>query len=378
MGKSIQRIQLLFGVIYVMITVIFAIAVSTMLINSSKESMENNASNLIAADAHQIELNVDNYLDTVETVCCLLFSDETYYGYYDTNPNLTEYERIVAKDTITSRIVDLGMMENFSDFGVIYPNDKSAGWISQTTESMFPNGGTYEFFSGLITDSSREEGWATEVMGNTDRIYFVKRLNPNAIAVLSFYTNEFDSVFTVPDELSRMTVRMVDSEGIIIYSTDESEVSNTLPSDIASMIGDQTGISAMDDNYLVTSNVLSNGWSVVTSIPTSYLMQDQVRLSSVITIIVIADLMLLVGLLLLGKYLIFDGNFQPQFREVMETDDTNVDEYIEETTEEVIVKIYDVEEPESDANGEKMPTVNVPLDKAKQIIASDIESDINE
>lgn len=304
MGKSIQRIQLIFGAIYIVITVIFAVVTSSMFINSSRKTMEKNASDLIAADSHQIELNVDSYLDTVETVCSLLFSDENYYAYYDTNPDLTDYERIVAKDAITARIVDLGMMENFCDFGVVYSNDKNAGWISQTTESMFPNGGTYAYFSSLITDTRREEGWATGVMGNNDRIYFVKRLNPNAVAVLSFYTNEFDRVFTVPDELSQMTVRMLDSNGVIIYSTDESEVSNCLPEDISAMINDQTGISAMDDNYLVTSNNLNNGWRVVTSIPTSYLMKDQIvlRTTVIMIVVVISVAIILVQLLILSRF----------------------------------------------------------------------------
>lgn len=304
MEKNIQKIQLIFGVVYVAITVIFAVVVSSMFINSSRKTMEKNASDLIAADSHQIELNVDSYLDTVETVCSLLFSDENYYEYYDTNPNLSDYERIVAKDAITARIVDLGMMENFSDFGVVYANDKNAGWISQTTESMFPNGGIYSYFSGLVTDTRREEGWATGVMGNTDRIYFVKRLNSNAIAVLSFYTNEFDRVFTVPDELSQMTVRMLDEDGVIIYSTDENEVTNRLPDDISSMINDQTGISAMNDNYLVTSNNLTNGWRVVTSIPTSYLMHDQIQLRTtvIMIVVVISVAIILIQLLILTKF----------------------------------------------------------------------------
>lgn len=304
MGKSIQKIQFIFGIVYVAITVIFAVVVSSMFINSSRETMEKNASDLIAADAHQIELNVDSYLDTVETVCSLLFSDEDYYGYYDTNPDLSDYERIVAKDAIAARIIDLGMMENFCDFGVVYPNDKYAGWISQTTESMFPNGGTYEYFSGLITDVRREEGWATGVMGNTERIYFVKRLNPNAVAVLSFYTNEFNRVFTVPDELSQMTVRMLDGNGVIIYSTDESEIANCLPEDISLMINDQTGISAMDDNYLVTSNNLNNGWRVVTSISTANLMQDQINLrTTVIMIVVVISLVIIfIQLVILTRF----------------------------------------------------------------------------
>lgn len=304
MGKSVQKIQLLFGIVYVTITIIFAVVVSAMFVNSSRQTMENNSSDFIAADAHQIELNVDSYLDTVKTVCSLLFSDEAYYGYYDTNPDLSDYDRIVAKDAITARIVDLGMMENFADFGVVYPNDKNAGWISQTTESMFPDGGIYNFFAGLITDEGREEGWATRVMGNTERIFFVKRLNPNAIAVLSFYTNEFDGVFTVPDELSQMTVRMLDNEGVIIYSTDESEIDAYLPEDISSMIGEQSGISAMDKNYLVTSNNLSNGWKVVTSIPTDYLMKDQIRLSTVVTmiVVVVAVAIIVIQLLILKKF----------------------------------------------------------------------------
>lgn len=304
MGKSLQRIQITFGAMYITVTIVFTIVVSSLLLGSLKRTAEKSASDFISADAHQIELNIDNFLETVETVCSLLYSDEAYYGYYDTNPDLSDYDKVIAKDAITTRIIDLGMMMNFSDFGVIYSNDRSAGWISQTTGSMFTNGGTYDYFSSLITDPLREEGWATNVMGNNDRIYFIKRLNPNAIAVLSIYTNELNSVFSVPDELSAMTVRMVDSTGTIIYSTDESEIAMALPSDISMMIGDQTGISALDSNYVVTSNNLSNGWRLVTSISTSYLMKDEIAITTTVSvmIIIVSLLIVLFQLIVLKRY----------------------------------------------------------------------------
>ncbi len=53
---------------------------SFILISRSSLTLRKNASNLIAANTRQIELNIDNYLESIERAASLLYSDENYYS----------------------------------------------------------------------------------------------------------------------------------------------------------------------------------------------------------------------------------------------------------------------------------------------------------
>lgn len=259
--------QMLVTVTMSVILVAVSLIINYMLISSSNDSMKRQISGLVASNTHQMELNIDSYFKKVEKVAALLFSDETYYAYDATQPPSEQYDKIQAEDTINEKIVDLGLMENFSDFGIIYANDETIGWISQTTQAEFTDGGIYDEFSGVIRDSEKESGWSYGIKDNYDRIYYVQRLNPNAVAMVSFYTSELGNVINVPDELSDMMVRMVDQDNRIIYSTNDQEISGELPEEISGLLNGKTGISVFNQDYLVISHKLANDWSLVCSVP---------------------------------------------------------------------------------------------------------------
>lgn len=48
-----------------------------------------------------------------------MFADEKYYAYDATDESMDEYHRVVSEEEITDRIVDIGLMENFSDFSIL-------------------------------------------------------------------------------------------------------------------------------------------------------------------------------------------------------------------------------------------------------------------
>ena len=50
--------------------------------------------------------------------------DLHYYLYDASDPSLSDYEKIQSETLILNRIVDLGMMNNFCDFGIVYANDR--------------------------------------------------------------------------------------------------------------------------------------------------------------------------------------------------------------------------------------------------------------
>ena len=265
-----------------------------------RQFISSGISYFIAADAHQMELNVDSYMNNVQQVTALLFSDKDYYLYDATDPSLSDYDKIQSEALILNRIVDLGMMNNFCDFGIVYANDSTTGWISQVTNQMFKDGGIYSYFaSSIAPDNLKQDAWLVNVMDNTERIYYVKRLNPNALCVVSFYINELENVLAAPNELSDMTIRLVTADNYVVYSTADDEQATQLDPVIVDIIGDNVGITAVNSRYLITSNRLTNGWKVVCSMPVASIMADQVAATKTLVVVVLLITILAVLTLLL-------------------------------------------------------------------------------
>ena len=148
-GRKFRWLQIEILVVFAAIIMIVIFLLDYVILNNTKQAMESNASNLIAANSRQIQLNINSYLQRMETVPTLLFSDESYYLYDATDENMEEYDKVKCEETIQNRITDIGLMENYSDFGIVYADDHVVGWISHGTEDIFPDGGMYEAFSGL-------------------------------------------------------------------------------------------------------------------------------------------------------------------------------------------------------------------------------------
>ena len=263
----------------------------------SGRAMQTTVSKLIAANSRQIQLNINSYLERTETISTLLFSDESYYLYDETDPALSDYDKIKKEEVINARIVDIGLMENYSDFVIVYSDDHKVGWVSNGIQDLFPEGGVYDTFASYITNSRKKDGWCFGVNGSTDRIYYIKRLNPNAILVSSIYTRELSSVFVYPEQLEDMTIRLVGQEDRILFSSEHSEIGEKLPENIAKDIG------RTDSEYIINSNICSNGWRVICSIPTESILRENHRLRVIILLISLgmAALILLVGLLLITR-----------------------------------------------------------------------------
>lgn len=291
------KILIVFSAVILIVTALLDFVV----LELSGNAMKTNASNLIAADSRQLQLNINSYLERTETISTLLFSDEAYYLYDETADSLSDYDKIKNEELIRNRIVDIGLMENYADFGIIYPDDHKVGWISHGTEDLFPNGGFYETFSGYISNQRKKDGWCFGLNGNIDRMYYIKRLNPNAILVSSIYTRELSSVFIHPEQLEDMTIRLVNQDDIIMFSSQPDEIGQSLPEEIIQRLADRT--SRADSDYILNSNTCSNNWRVICSIPTESILRENIRLRRITLWISVslAALVLVIGLSLITR-----------------------------------------------------------------------------
>ena len=269
------EILILFAVLILIVTAILDFVV----LELSGNAMEQNASNLIGANSRQLELNINSYLERAETLSTLLFSDEAYYLYDATDPSLSDYDKIKSEEVIQNRIVDIGLMENYADFAIVYTDDHKIGWISHGTQDLFPEGGFYDAFSVYAANSRKKDGWCFGLNGNTDRIYYVKRLNEHAILLTSLYTRELSSVFVRPEQLEDMTIRLVDQADTIIYSSEQAEIGQTLPDDI------RNGLTTPQEDHIINSNTCDNEWRVICSIPTDSILRENHRLRTITLLI---------------------------------------------------------------------------------------------
>ncbi len=293
-------------VAFAVIITIVILFIDYVILEKSKKAMQENASNLVAANSRQIELNINSYLERMETIPTLLFSDKNYYLYDATDESLDEYDKVKSEEEILNRIVDIGLMENYSDFGIVYSNGHTVGWISHGTDDMFPEGGLYEAFSEYIENSKKNDGWCFGLNGCIDRIYYIKRLNENALLESATYTRELESVFIYPEQIEDMTIRLVDTENVIIFSSDESEIGTVLPYEISNEIqkkvkkdADMKGIdhSIIGDRFIINTNECKNGWKVICSVPTEVILKDNIELRkfTIVVSVGLALVFLLVG-----------------------------------------------------------------------------------
>ncbi|MCR4839966.1 MAG: GGDEF domain-containing protein [Lachnospiraceae bacterium] len=288
-----SRIAMLIISVVITVTVVFVLI--GIVLNAAGRVTKSKVSTLVAANSRQIQLNIDKYMMEIKSAAMLMFSNESYYKFDNTDASIDEYDRIQASDNVFNRIVDIGIMKSFSDFVILYSDGTSIGWRSNTTAALFDTPtGLYDYFSGAITNPHTNDGWVFGVQENYNRFYYVKRLNENAVLLVSCYSRELSGVFEHSDELKDMTVRFVDDNERIIYSSDVKEIGNVLQADISGYINGRTDISVTNDDYFIEVNSCDNGWNVICSFESDAMLKDYNRFRNIAMTVTAVGVLLVV------------------------------------------------------------------------------------
>ena len=100
---------------------------TVLLSGQADNTLKETAALLIAVHDNQLEMNVDSYLAKVEKAASLLFGSEEYCTYDPGDSSMDPYERQRIVNSMEDRINDLGMLDNYTDFSVVYNNGDSIG-----------------------------------------------------------------------------------------------------------------------------------------------------------------------------------------------------------------------------------------------------------
>ena len=296
---SIQKIRkpllyMVFGNATIIVLAIFF--VTALAVKKTDDAMQEKVISMSTSLNVQMKLNMDSYLSRMETIGAIAFGEEATYKYDATDPENDEYEAVNTEKFITDRLYSLCTMDNFLDYGIVYRDNSTVGKISNGTISLFGDK-LFDELDAMAASPRTKDGWAAGYKNNYKRIYYAKRVHDNAVLVLSFYTDELDSVFDNPETLSDMDIRLVNSTYNIIYSNEKDEIGTFLPDEIYSRIKDKSSASVMDDDYLVSVNSCGDEWYVVCSIPTKVILSEKNEMSVYIhmTGLISAIIALLIG-----------------------------------------------------------------------------------
>lgn len=300
---QLRKLQMKLFLAFIGIIIGTNLLLTLVVLQRSSNVVQDKISTWIGVNNRQQMLNINSYIDEVEETTALFFSEDSYCEYDATDEGTEEFDKIRQEAAIANRIQDLGVMNNFCDFGIVYANDHGIGWISNTTYAMFPEGGMYAAFAAEIGQEQASSAWVFGFQDNYDRMYYIKRLNDNAVLIAAIYNREFATVFEYPDELKDMTIHLVDEKQKIIYSTNTDEIGKNLEASLQKLTRKGSSFSATMNGSLVTTNICDNQWYVVASVPLEVILKEiqQQRLYILLFTLGVIILVLVIGVWLMRR-----------------------------------------------------------------------------
>ena len=285
--QNVSRLKISMILGYAVIVVAAVAFVSMLAVRKTDTVLKNKVSSMVSSLNVQMKLNMNSYLSRMETIGTLAFAAEEAYTYDATNPDNDEYEALNTEKIISDKLYSLCIMENFVDYGIIYRDNSKLGKISNGTLELFGND-MFIDLKAMISRGRTHDGWFAGYKSNYERVYYVKQIHENAILVMSFYTTELEEVFDNPETLNAMTIRLMDKNDKIIFSSEKDELGHPLPDELKAETISSAAGAVMDDNYLITVNDCNVGWDIVCSIPTNVILKEQQENRKSIRIMTIA------------------------------------------------------------------------------------------
>ncbi len=272
-NKQIRYTKIYMIVGYSIVIFIAIIFISVLTFSRTSKIMEQKTLDMTSALNVQLKLNINSYLTKLETTGALIFATPEIYEYDAINPDCDEYEALQTEKIVDTKLMELCIMENYVDFGIVYANNHSVGKLSNGTKNLFDDK-LYSELEKIITRNRTMDGWATGCLEDYKRMYYVKRVNENAVFVSSFYITELENVFVIPDALNDMKVRLVNGRDFTVYSTESDEIGMALSETISERITNLVNVAFVDQQFLITVNNCGNNLRVICSIPRAIILKE--------------------------------------------------------------------------------------------------------
>ena len=271
-----------------MIVFISVLLIAVLSITYTSNVMTQKVGILTTSINEQMCLSIDNYFDEIEEVGTLVFANEANYKYdatqVDNSNEEAKYENIQTQNGIKDSLLSVSLMKNFGDFGIIYADNSVIGKTASNTNDLFGKDTLYEKVSAHISDATTQDGWFTGVDGNYKKLYYVKRVNDNAVLLTSLYTSELSNVLSSSDQLADMVLCLTDSNNVVIYSNDEEKIGTTIASTVTAKMDGKNHSTFIADGALTSYTACNGNWKLLSSMETGTILKEmnQIKLFTVL------------------------------------------------------------------------------------------------
>ena len=271
---NIRKFKFSMIIYYAFIIIGITIFISLSTISKTDDVLKSKVSELTADLNVQMQMNLNSYLSRVETMATLVFAEKEAYLYDATSEDNDQYEALTIENIISDKLYSLCLMENFVDFSIVYSNNHTVGKLSNNTKDLF-GARLYEDLAAIINRERTHDGWLAGYNGDYTRIYYVKRVNGNAVLLTSFYAMELESVFEHPGGIADINIRLIEDNDVMIYSSVDGETGTVMNTEIGRRIDDYDSATLMDDEYLITVNPCGDNWRVISEVPTQIILKEK-------------------------------------------------------------------------------------------------------
>ncbi len=272
--ERIKSLRLYMTTSFALIIIAVISVLSFFTLKKTDEVLKNKVSQMTSVLNMQMKMNLDSFLGRMETTGTLIFNLKDAYTYDATNEKIDEYEAIRTENMIQKELYSICIMDNYVDFSIVYSNNHYVGKMSNGTKNLFSKE-MYGDLEKMIVRSRTSDGFAVGYRNDYSRIFYVKRVNENAVFVSSLYASELDKVFEHPGGMNDIRVRLIDGKDNVIYSSERYECGHLLDIDILQLIGDKSREISVNDDNIAAVNQCVKDWYVVCSMPTQVMLQEK-------------------------------------------------------------------------------------------------------
>ncbi|ADL50320.1 methyl-accepting chemotaxis protein [Clostridium cellulovorans] len=259
---------------YIAIALIPIVLVATMTYINTQKTITEKVGNLSYQSTFQTKINVDSFLAEVENAASLMFAHNDISVYNPSDKSVDEYQKLQSEKNITEYLTSISLLKNFTDFAIVYDNNKIVGKISESTQNVYKVDTIFSELKSKLGDNKTKSSWYSANKGDFSRLYYIKRINDNAVMLTSFYTNELSEIFDSNDETNGMEIELIDEKNNIIYSKTSEEIGRPIDSNILEKINSE-GIKVFRSNgKLVTYEDFGPEWKIISTIPTAYILKE--------------------------------------------------------------------------------------------------------
>ncbi|MBS5984389.1 methyl-accepting chemotaxis protein [Clostridium butyricum] len=270
---------------YVAIAFIPIVIVSSVSFIINKTILTTKVSNLSNNVSIQAKLNIDNYLNEIEDSTSLVFAHDNILTFTPLNPSLSQYDITNTENEIDEYLLSISLLQNFTDFSLIYEDGSTIGKISETTKKIYNMNTLYSELKSTVINNKNKCSWITGKDGDFNKLYYIKQVNNNALMLTSIYTDELDEVFDKLNDGSGSCYTLINNDNFVIYSNNRNLISSEIDTNIYKDLSDKSSQILSSNNELITVNTCDNGWKLISSIPKSYIFREIYLISFVNVII---------------------------------------------------------------------------------------------